>query len=44
MRGAPFKLGEIEGENVIILSGLRPGERVVTHGALFLGDQSNSGG
>ena len=22
----------------------RPGERVVTHGALFLGDQSNSGG
>ena len=33
------QLGKSQGENVVIRSGIRPSERVVTHGALFLGEQ-----
>ena len=37
------KLGASRGEDVVVLDGLKPGERVVTHGALFLGEQAGGG-
>ena len=36
-------LGKQKGDACLIQSGLHPGERVVTQGALFLGSQSSSG-
>ncbi len=37
------KLGAARGEDVVVVDGLKSGERVVTHGALFLGDQAGGG-
>lgn len=36
-------LGKSYGQDIVITDGLKPGEHVVTHGALFLGDQVNGG-
>ena len=37
------KTGKSYGQDIVILEGVVPGEQVVTHGALFLGDQANGG-